>query len=37
LAGAVALNAALRANAAQDADLSSLRDQGMLDGVLRSG
>ena len=37
LAEAVALNGALRANAARDADLSSLRDQGMLAGVLGSG
>jgi hypothetical protein len=36
LAEAVALNGALRANAARDADLGSLRDQGMLDGVLGS-
>jgi len=37
LAEAVALNGALRANAARDADLSSLRDQGRLDEVLRAG
>ena len=37
LAEAIALNAALRANAARDADLSSLRDQGRLDGVPGSG
>jgi hypothetical protein len=37
LAEAVALNGALRANAARDADLGTLRDQGRLDGVLASG
>ena len=37
LAEAVALNGALRANAARDADLSPLRDQGMLDGLLAPG
>lgn len=37
LAEAVALNGALRANAARDADLGMLRDQGRLDGVLASG
>jgi hypothetical protein len=37
LAEAVALNGALRGNAARDADLSSLRDQGMLGGVLPPG
>ena len=37
LAEAVALNGALRANAARDADLSTLRDQGMLEEVLEPG
>jgi hypothetical protein len=37
LAEAVTLNGALRANAARDADLGSLRDQGMLDQVLEPG
>lgn len=37
LTEAVALNGALRANVARDADLSSLRDRGLLQRVLASG